>query len=138
MEHRASACPSLSVSPRVSPSVSPRPYSRCAPSPADDRLLGIVAASFALPPADLMSPSRCSARAAFARQVAMYLAHVSFGANFSAIGRAFGRDRTTAAHAVRVIEERRDDPCIDALLERLESACAGFAGPARNGKDGAR
>ena len=54
----------------------------------------------------------------------MYLAHVSFGATFSAVGRAFGRDRTTAAHAARVIEERRDDPSIDALLDRLERACA--------------
>jgi chromosomal replication initiation ATPase DnaA len=101
-------------------------------------LVRMVATSFALPPADLMSPSRRSARAAFARQVAMYLAHVSFGATFSAVGRAFGRDRTTAAHAVRVIEERRDDPSIDALLNRLERTCAGMASAAPSAETGAR
>ncbi|MGZ8330820.1 MAG: helix-turn-helix domain-containing protein [Rhodoplanes sp.] len=54
----------------------------------------------------------------------MYLAHVSFGANYSEIGRAFGRDRTTAAHACRVVEERRDDPGLDAILEQLERDCS--------------
>lgn len=68
----------------------------------------------------------------------MYLAHVSFGATFSAIGCAFGRDRTTAAHAVRVIEERRDDPSIDALLDRLERACAAMADTAPGGEAGVR
>lgn len=118
--------------------VSPRSYPGPAPLPADDWLPRVVAASLALPLADLMAPSRRSARAAFARQVAMYLAHVSFGATFSAVGRVFGRDRTTAAHAVRVIEERRDDPCVDALLDRLERACAGIAGTACDGEEGVR
>ncbi|MEZ5785281.1 MAG: helix-turn-helix domain-containing protein [Xanthobacteraceae bacterium] len=98
----------------------------------------MVATSFALAPGDLISPSRRSAQAAFARQVAMYLAHVSFGATFSAVGRAFGRDRTTAAHAVRVIEERRDDPRIDALLDRLEHLCADTASATSDAGTGAR
>lgn len=52
---------------------------RAAPStsPWDrDALVSLVAASFAVPPAELLSPTRRSAAAAFARQVAMYLAHV--------------------------------------------------------------
>ena len=53
----------------------------------------------------------------------MYLSHVAFGVNLSAVGRAFGRDRTTAAHACRLIEDRRDDPAVDAVLASLESAC---------------
>lgn len=118
-----------------------RPLSvRCSPAPASitrravrpqprdwDALVRLVATSFAVPVADVTAPSRGSARAAFARQVAMYLAHVGFGATFSAIGRAFRRDRTTVAHAARIIEERRDDPGIDALLERLERDCAALA-----------
>lgn len=88
-----------------------------------DALVTMVATSFAVPAAELKSPSRRSAAAAFARQVAMYLAHVGFGATYSDVGRAFRRDRTTAAHACRVVEERRDDLRIDALLERLECAC---------------
>jgi hypothetical protein len=53
----------------------------------------------------------------------MYLAHVSFGLNYSEVGRAFGRDRTTAAHACQLIEDRRDDPAVDAVLGSLENAC---------------
>ena len=60
---------------------------------------------------------------AFARQSAMYLAHVSFGLSYAEVGRAFGRDRTTAAYACRLIEDRRDDPAIDAVLGSLENAC---------------
>jgi chromosomal replication initiation ATPase DnaA len=82
----------------------------------------LVASAFAIPPRDLRMRTRGEAAVAFARQTAMYLAHVSLGLSLSEVGRAFGRDRTTAAHACRVVEERRDDPRIDALLTRLESA----------------
>jgi hypothetical protein len=44
-------------------------------------------------------------------------------AELSEIGRAVGRDRTTAAHACRLIKGRRDDPAVDAVLGQLESAC---------------
>jgi hypothetical protein len=63
-------------------------------------------------------------RGMFARQSAMYLAHVTFHLTYTEVGRAFGRDRTTAAYACQVVEERRDDPAIDAVLGSLESACA--------------
>lgn len=83
----------------------------------------LAAAAFAVPFAELVAASRRPPHVAFARQAAMYLAHVSFGIGYSEVGRAFGRDRTTAAHACRLVEERRDDPGIDALLASLESAC---------------
>lgn len=83
-----------------------------------------TAAAFAVPVGELIAATRRSHYAAFARQSAMYLAHVCFGLSYSEIGRAFGRDRTTAAHACRLIEERRDDPAVDAVLGSLESACA--------------
>jgi chromosomal replication initiation ATPase DnaA len=89
-----------------------------------DAALVATAAAFAVPVGELVAASRRSYYAAFARQSAMYLAHVSFGLSFSEIGRAFGRDRTTAAHACRLIEDRRDDPAVDAVLGQLESACA--------------
>jgi chromosomal replication initiation ATPase DnaA len=44
--------------------------------------------------------------------------------NLREVGHAFGRDRTTVAHACRVIEERRDEPGLEALLSRLECDCA--------------
>jgi hypothetical protein len=82
-----------------------------------------TAAAFAVPVGELISATRRSPYVAFARQSAMYLAHVTFGLNYSEVARAFGRDRTTAAHACQLIEERRDDPAVDAVLGSLEHAC---------------
>ncbi len=82
----------------------------------------VVAAAFRLPRNGLRGRSRGRAEVAFARQVAMYLAHTRLGLPLSRVGAAFGRDRTTAAHACQTVEERRDDPTVDALLERLELA----------------
>jgi hypothetical protein len=82
-----------------------------------------TAAAFAVPVGELISATRRTANVAFARQSAMYLAHVTFGLNYSEVARAFGRDRTTAAHACQLIEERRDDPAVDAVLGLLEDAC---------------
>ena len=69
----------------------------------------------------IASRTRSSARAAKARQVAMYLAHVGFRWPMKRVGAAFGRDRTTASHAVHCIEELRDKPGFDVLLESLEA-----------------
>ena len=86
-----------------------------------------VAATFAVPVKELRAASRGRADIAFARQTAIYLAHVGLGLSYSAIGRQFGRDRTTAAHACRLVEERRDDPATDRLLHLLEGLCADIA-----------
>jgi chromosomal replication initiation ATPase DnaA len=67
----------------------------------------------------------------------MYLAHVALGLTLTEAGRLFGRDRSTAAHACRLVESRRDDPHIDTLLARLEHACAPFA-PGRSTNEARR
>jgi chromosomal replication initiation ATPase DnaA len=90
-----------------------------------EALEAVVAATFAVPPAELRASTRRTARIALARQSAMYLAHVAFGLSCADVGRFFGRDRTTAAHACRVIEQRRDDPFLDAILSALEMTCVG-------------
>jgi len=89
----------------------------------------IAAAAFGVAPAELRAATRGQAAVAFARQAAMYLAHVALGLSYTEIGRAFGRDRTTAAHACALIEGRRDDPRIDALLNGLEHACQALTAP---------
>lgn len=68
----------------------------------------------------LTEPSRGGASVAFARQVAMYLAHVACALTLTEAARIFGRDRTTAAYACGVVEERRDDPLFDRIIELLE------------------
>ena len=81
-----------------------------------------IAGAFKISLAEMRAPTRRAAPVAQARQIAMYLMHVSFGLSLSAVGRHFGRDRTTAAHACRQIEDRRDDADFDVLMDRLEFA----------------
>lgn len=73
----------------------------------------------------ILSPVRGTARVALARQVAIYLARTRLGLSFTEAGRLFRRDRTTAAHACRRIEETRDDAVFDALIDSLDAAIAG-------------
>ena len=84
----------------------------------------VVARVYNILPAALYSPTRGEAYVARARQLAMYLAHVTFGLSLGAVGRHFGRDRTTAAYGCRQVEDRRDNPSFDFMLDRLEHALA--------------
>lgn len=83
-----------------------------------------VAAVFEVDIRELRTSTRGAPRTAFARQVAMYLAHVVCGLSFTEVGTLFARDRTTVAHACSVVEDRRDDPELDGRLEHLERAVA--------------
>ena len=84
---------------------------------------------------DIAANSRKSARTASARQIGMYLAHTVFGLSLKSVGEHFSRDRTTAAHACRLVEERRDDRLFDEELAELEdlllSLSQAIAGDAR-------
>jgi Bacterial dnaA protein helix-turn-helix len=93
--------------------------------PRDLRCLLELAAAvvFDVSPDRLRAASRGSADIAFARQSAMYLAHIVLGMSYSAIGKLFGCDRTTAAHACQTVEDRRDDPAIDIRLDLMEVLC---------------
>jgi chromosomal replication initiation ATPase DnaA len=88
------------------------------------RLEALVAAAFAVPLCELRAPSRRTSQVAFARQCAIYLAHVCFGLSYRKVGRQFGRDHTTAAHACRLVERSRDEKELDGVLHALETACA--------------
>ena len=81
-----------------------------------------VAAIFGVDVDDLHGSRRGSPPVAFARQVAMYLAHVVCRLSLSEIGAVFARDRSTVAHACGLVEDQRDDPIFDAKLDYLERA----------------
>lgn len=85
-------------------------------------LEALVARAFGLTARQMQGVSRGAAPVAFARQVAMYVAHVWFALSLSEVGRRFGRDRTTVAHACRVVEERREDPRVDRVIGAIEAA----------------
>ena len=84
----------------------------------------LVGSAFSVPLHELRAPSRGPAATAFARQVAMYLAHVELGLSLSLVGAHFGRDRTTVSHACGRVEDRRDDPVVDMALFCLTAAIA--------------
>lgn len=87
-----------------------------------------VALVFDVEAVELGAATRRSPRAAFARQVAMYLAHVVCGLSMTEVGTLFSRDRTTVSHACEVVEDRRDDPDLDLRVERLECAVVALLG----------
>jgi chromosomal replication initiation ATPase DnaA len=85
--------------------------------------LAAGAASYALgvPLEEITSDVRGAAEVAFARQVSMYLCHVAFELSLARVGAAFGRDRSTVAHACHAIEDRRDDEAFDDWIGALEA-----------------
>jgi Bacterial dnaA protein helix-turn-helix len=106
--------------PRKTRSVSARPP--CHSGPVRQAVEPAVAVVFGVPLSQLRAATRGSQRTAFARQVAMYLAHVVLGLTLTEVGAIFARDRTTVAHACAMVEDERDDPALDARLDHLERA----------------
>lgn len=92
-------------------------------------LIDIAAAYFSVSSKELRSAGRTSMVVSRVRQVAMYVAHVALRLTQAEIGRGFGRDRTTVAHACQVVEDMRDDMEFDRLVATLELiAQAAFRG----------
>jgi chromosomal replication initiation ATPase DnaA len=56
----------------------------------------------------------------------MYLAHVALGVSLNQIALGFGRDRTTARYACRVVEDQREEPGFDAQVRGIEAALSFF------------
>lgn len=69
-----------------------------------------------------LNKHRGEAAVAQARQIAMYLAHISLGLSQTRVGQLFGRDKSTVGHAVRQVEDWRDDRQFDVWLGELETA----------------
>jgi chromosomal replication initiation ATPase DnaA len=76
----------------------------------------------------VLASGRGRAPVARARQLAIYLAHVGFGHGLRRCAAMFGRDRTTARHAVRCVEDWRDDPHVDDRISELERRARAIEG----------
>ena len=74
----------------------------------------------------LSQPGRLNPLDCRARWVAMYLSHIAFGWPLERVGHVFGVNRATAGHACRWVEDERDRPELDSLLDRLEALIAGL------------
>lgn len=68
---------------------------------------------------DLLMPTRGCRHVAEARQMAMYLCHTLLHLTQAQVGYFFHRDRTTVGHACALVEDLRDDPAVEALLDEL-------------------
>ena len=78
--------------------------------------------ALAVPLTKVLGATRGSRKAAHARQVAMYLAHVALGVPLAGVGRCFGRDHSTVAHGCRRVEDLRDERDFDGLIAELALA----------------
>ena len=97
------------------------------PDPRRDRaaatfVTSMVAMTTGISAREINAPTRARAKAARARQIAMYLAHVTYAWPMARVATAFGRDRTTASHACHRIEDLRDDPAFDVLISAMEAS----------------
>lgn len=103
-----------------------RPVRFSRSKPCCQLAVAVAAADAGVSVEALLSHSRSTAPVALARQLAMYLAHVGLGLPQAMVAMAFGRDRSTVAHACRRIEELRDAAPFDQKVSRLE-ACLRWA-----------
>jgi chromosomal replication initiation ATPase DnaA len=101
----------------------------------DERHAGLVMQMVAVrlnTPIRIPAPgTRLSSTALRARRVSIYLTHIALGWSLERVGHAFGLNRQTAAIACRRIEDARDEPNLDALLDQLEEAIRAVCDAAR-------
>lgn len=88
---------------------------------------GMVAPLYHLPASRVLRAGRGTATEAMARQLLMYLLHVSCGHSYTAVGAMIGRDRTTVAHGCQLVEDRRENPALDWSLDVIEMAAGWLA-----------
>ena len=87
----------------------------------------LVAAEFGVAESELRRTNRCAQPIAFARQVAMYMAHVAYQLSYDEVASAFGRDRTTVTYACGAVEDARDDAALEAKLDKVEGRMRALA-----------
>ena len=73
---------------------------------------------------EIAAVSRCGTEVSRARQMAMYLAHTVCSWPLARVGLAFGRDRSTAAHACQRVEDLRENRVFDAVITQCEVCVA--------------
>lgn len=93
-----------------------------------EHVLDVLSALFNISGCDLRSNSRCEQAVARVRQIGMYVVHVTLGMSMTQVGRVFGRDRSTVAHACHLIEDMREDTDFDRIVHMVETVIrAAFA-----------
>ena len=81
----------------------------------------LVAARTGTRPERMVGGGRLDPRSSRARWLAMYLSHVAYGWTMERVGHVFGVNRASVGAACRWVEDERDRPELDAMLDRLEA-----------------
>lgn len=84
-----------------------------------DLVQQIVALRLGTPMETLQRKSRLTQSALRTRRVSLYLAHVALGWPLERVGHAFGINRQTVGTACTRIEQARDEPHLNDLLDQL-------------------
>ena len=87
----------------------------------------LVAQAYGVTLDELRAETRRTSQTAFARQIAMYLAHIVFSMSIGEVAHAFARDRSTVCYAVQRVEALREDPDLDRTLGWLETLLRAIA-----------
>lgn len=90
---------------------------------------GLVSYTMAAPLPALFGSERGGALVAQGRQIAMYLTHTAYEMSLARVAVAFGRDRSTVAHACHRVEDRRDSPAFDRWIEDMEAVLRAAPAP---------
>ncbi|MBL8545611.1 MAG: chromosomal replication initiator DnaA [Hyphomonadaceae bacterium] len=89
----------------------------------------VVGYALCVPGGAIVDEARGCSKTAYARQIAMYLCHVAFELSLARVAIAFGRDRSTVAHACHAIEDRRDEPQFDLWIGSIEASLRAAPSP---------
>lgn len=84
-----------------------------------DLVVQIVALRLGAPVETVTRKGRLSLPALRVRRVSLYLAHVALGWTLERVGHAYGINRQTVSTACTRIEEARDEPHLNDLLDQL-------------------
>jgi chromosomal replication initiation ATPase DnaA len=87
----------------------------------------LVAHTYGVTIDDMLAPTRLSRKAAFARQIAIYLCRAVFQMENGDLAHAFVRDRSTICNALKYVQEARTDPEFDRTLRWLEATMRAVA-----------
>lgn len=103
----------------------PVPVTRGTAASLTVSLTAIVDCAF--PPTSLSPPRRVGRPGVpLSKAVSIYLGHTVFGLSYTALGLAFGCDRTTARRLCHRIEDRREEKAFDSALGAIEPALSAW------------
>ena len=80
----------------------------------------VLAACFSVSGRELRAQGRARSEICRVRQIGMYVAHVIAGLSMLEVGCGFQRDRSTVAHACHLVEDLRDDPEFERVIQMIE------------------